>query len=58
MNQDYAWKLTSQVHDEGQAILWEGSEPLAELYRTELSNAGLTMDICWVKVEQSDDTRS
>ncbi|VEP15582.1 membrane hypothetical protein [Hyella patelloides LEGE 07179] len=51
MKQELAWKLTNQVHDEGQAVVWEGSQSLAELYRTQLSNAGLTMDVCWAKVD-------
>jgi len=43
MSSDYAWKLTNQVHFEGQAIVWVGPEEQAELYHQQLSRAGLTM---------------
>ncbi|NES82108.1 MAG: tetratricopeptide repeat protein [Moorea sp. SIO2B7] len=51
MNRDRAWKLAMQVHTQGQAIIWSGSEKLAELYRTQLSQAGLSMDACWPEVD-------
>jgi ATP-dependent Clp protease adaptor protein ClpS len=43
MNSDQAWKLTNQVHFEGQAIVWVGPQEQAELYHQQLSRAGLTM---------------
>lgn len=43
MTPDYAWELTNQVHYEGQAIVWVGPLEQAELYREQLSRAGLTM---------------
>lgn len=43
MTPDHAWKLTNQVHHEGQAIVWVGPLEQAELYHTQLSRAGLTM---------------
>ncbi len=43
MNGDLAWKLTNQVHYEGQATVWVGPLEQAELYHTQLSRAGLTM---------------
>lgn len=43
MNSDRAWKLTNQVHFEGQAIVWVGPQEQAELYHEQLSMEGLTM---------------
>lgn len=43
MNSDLAWKLTNQVHHEGQATVWVGPQEQAELYHTQLSREGLTM---------------
>ncbi|MDE5084041.1 MAG: ATP-dependent Clp protease adapter ClpS [Trichodesmium sp. St15_bin1_1] len=43
MTSDRAWKLTYQVHNEGQAIVWVGPLEQAELYHQQLSRAGLTM---------------
>jgi ATP-dependent Clp protease adaptor protein ClpS len=43
MNDDYAWTLTNQVNDEGQAIAWVGPQEQAELYHQQLRRAGLTM---------------
>lgn len=43
MNSDLAWKLTNQVHFEGQATVWVGPQEQAELYHTQLSREGLTM---------------
>jgi ATP-dependent Clp protease adaptor protein ClpS len=43
MNSDRAWKLTNQIHFEGQAIVWIGPQEQAELYHEQLFNAGLTM---------------
>lgn len=43
MTSDRAWKLTNQVHFEGQAIVWIGPQEPAELYHQQLSRAGLTM---------------
>jgi ATP-dependent Clp protease adaptor protein ClpS len=43
MNSDRAWKLTNQIHNEGQAIVWVGPLEQAELYHSQLSRAGLTM---------------
>ncbi|MEL7034276.1 MAG: ATP-dependent Clp protease adapter ClpS [Cyanobacteria bacterium J06592_8] len=43
MNKDRAWKLTNQVHYEGQATVWVGPQEQAELYHTQLSREGLTM---------------
>jgi ATP-dependent Clp protease adaptor protein ClpS len=43
MTSDRAWELTNQVHYEGQAIVWVGPQEQAELYREQLSRAGLTM---------------
>lgn len=43
MSPDRAWKLTNQVHFEGQAIVWTGPLEQAELYHALLSGAGLTM---------------
>ena len=43
MSSDQAWKLTNQVHFEGQAIVWVGPQEQAELYHQQLSRAGLTM---------------
>lgn len=43
MTSDLAWKLTNQVHYEGQAIVWVGPQEQAELYHEQLSRAGLTM---------------
>ncbi|MGK7875254.1 MAG: ATP-dependent Clp protease adaptor ClpS [Xenococcaceae cyanobacterium] len=51
MTSDRAWQLTLKVHSEGQAVIWSGSEKLAELYRTQLSHAGLSMDVCWPEVD-------
>jgi len=43
MTGDRAWELTTQVHNEGQAIVWAGPQEQAELYHQQLSRAGLTM---------------
>lgn len=43
MSSDRAWKLTEQVHSEGQAIAWVGPQEQAELYHQQLKRAGLTM---------------
>lgn len=43
MTSDRAWKLTNQIHNEGQAIVWVGPQEQAELYHMQLSRAGLTM---------------
>ncbi len=43
MTPDQAWKLTNQVHYEGQAIVWVGPLEQAELYHSQLIRAGLTM---------------
>nr|WP_234488599.1 ATP-dependent Clp protease adapter ClpS [Oxynema sp. CENA135] len=43
MTGDLAWKLTNQVHFEGQATVWVGPLEQAELYHQQLSRAGLTM---------------
>jgi ATP-dependent Clp protease adaptor protein ClpS len=43
MSSDQAWKLTNQIHFEGQAIVWVGPLEQAELYHTQLSREGLTM---------------
>jgi ATP-dependent Clp protease adaptor protein ClpS len=43
MSGDRAWKLTNQVHFEGQATVWVGPLEQAELYHTQLSREGLTM---------------
>ncbi|OCR01458.1 Clp protease ClpS [Oscillatoriales cyanobacterium USR001] len=43
MTSDRAWKLTNQVHYEGQATVWVGPQEQAELYHMQLSRAGLTM---------------
>ncbi|HEY9887329.1 MAG TPA: ATP-dependent Clp protease adapter ClpS [Candidatus Obscuribacterales bacterium] len=43
MSSDRAWKLTNQIHNDGQAIVWVGPLEQAELYHGQLSRAGLTM---------------
>ncbi|MBT9313159.1 ATP-dependent Clp protease adapter ClpS [Leptothoe kymatousa] len=43
MTPDRAWKLTNQVHYEGQATVWVGPLEQAELYHSQLIRAGLTM---------------
>lgn len=43
MSSDQAWKLTNQIHFEGQATVWVGPLEQAELYHMQLSRAGLTM---------------
>lgn len=43
MGSDRAWKLTNQIHHEGQATVWVGPLEQAELYHSQLSRAGLTM---------------
>ncbi|AGY59472.1 ATP-dependent Clp protease adapter ClpS [Gloeobacter kilaueensis] len=43
MTPDRAWKLTNQVHFEGQAIVWAGPLEQAELYHEQLGREGLTM---------------
>ncbi|NJK39857.1 MAG: ATP-dependent Clp protease adapter ClpS [Oscillatoriales cyanobacterium RM1_1_9] len=43
MSRDRAWKLTNQVHHEGQATVWIGPQEQAEFYHTQLSREGLTM---------------
>jgi ATP-dependent Clp protease adaptor protein ClpS len=43
MTADRAWKLTYQIHNEGQAIVWVGPQEPAELYHQQLSREGLTM---------------
>ena len=55
MNSDRAWQLTWKVHGEGSAVVWCGEEQLAQLYHTQLSQAGLSMDACWPKIPQGPD---
>ncbi len=43
MTSDRAWELTNQIHFEGQAIVWVGSQEQAELYHEQLRRAGLTL---------------
>ena len=43
MTPDQAWKLTNQIHNEGQATVWVGPLEQAELYHSQLIRAGLTM---------------
>jgi ATP-dependent Clp protease adaptor protein ClpS len=43
MPPDRAWGLTTQVHEDGQAIVWIGPQEQAELYHTQLGWEGLTM---------------
>jgi ATP-dependent Clp protease adaptor protein ClpS len=43
MSSDRSWELTTQIHNEGQAIVWAGPQEQAELYHQQLSRAGLTM---------------
>lgn len=43
MNGDLAWKLTNQVHFDGQAIVWSGPLEQAELYHMQLGMEGLTL---------------
>ncbi len=43
MTPDYAWELTHQVHNDGQAIVWVGPLEQAELYHQQLRRDGLTM---------------
>ena len=43
MTSDRAWRLTEQVHEEGQAIVWVGPQEAAELYHQQLRREGLTM---------------
>ncbi|MEA5466905.1 ATP-dependent Clp protease adapter ClpS [Leptothoe sp. PORK10 BA2] len=43
MTPDQAWKLTNQIHYEGQATVWVGPLEQAELYHSQLIRAGLTM---------------
>jgi ATP-dependent Clp protease adaptor protein ClpS len=43
MTVDRAWKLTNQVHFDGQAIVWSGPLEQAELYHMQLGMEGLTM---------------
>jgi ATP-dependent Clp protease adaptor protein ClpS len=43
MTTDRAWELTNQVHYQGQAIVWTGSQEQAELYHQQLRREGLTM---------------
>lgn len=43
MSDDYAWTLTHQVNDQGQAVAWVGPQEQAELYHQQLRRAGLTM---------------
>jgi ATP-dependent Clp protease adaptor protein ClpS len=43
MTGDRAWKLTNQVHFEGQATVWVGPLEQAELYHMQLGMEGLTM---------------
>lgn len=43
MTGDRAWKLTNQVHFEGQAIVWVGPFEQAEFYHLQLKREGLTM---------------
>lgn len=50
MTAEKALKLTNQVHNDGQAVVWSGSQELANLYRQQLINAGLSMDLCWPEV--------
>ena len=53
MTRERAWTLTNQVHNEGQAVVWSGSQELANLYRQQLSHAGLSMDLCWPEITSS-----
>jgi ATP-dependent Clp protease adapter protein ClpS len=50
LTSDRSMQLTKQIDQEGQAVVWSGCQELAELYRLQLSNAGLSMDLCWPKV--------
>jgi len=43
MTEQMAWELTNQVHFEGLAIVWVGPMEQAELYHSQLKQAGLTM---------------
>jgi ATP-dependent Clp protease adaptor protein ClpS len=43
MTSDRAWKLTHQIHNDGQATVWVGPQEQAELYHQQLSREGLTM---------------
>lgn len=43
MSSDRAWKLTHQIHNEGQAIVWVGPLEQAEMYHQQLSQEGLTL---------------
>lgn len=43
MTNEQAWKLTNQVHYEGQATVWVGPQEQAELYHLQLGREGLTM---------------
>lgn len=43
MTGDRAWKLTNQVHFEGQATVWAGPLEQAELYHMQLGMEGLTL---------------
>jgi ATP-dependent Clp protease adaptor protein ClpS len=43
MTPEKAWKMTNQIHHEGQAIVWIGPQEQAELYHTQLAWEGLTM---------------
>lgn len=43
MSGERAWELTNQIHFEGQAIVWVGSQEQAELYHQQLRRADLTM---------------
>ena len=43
MNSEQAWRLTEQVHFEGQAVVWVGPQEQAELYHQQLRREGLTM---------------
>ena len=54
MNLDRAWQLTMKVHSEGQAVVWSGPEHLAQLYYTQLSQAGLSLDACWPEIRSSN----
>ncbi len=57
MSLDRARKLAEKVHTEGQAVIWSGTEHLAEVYRTQLIQAGLSLDLCWPDVEEMQENK-
>gem|GEM_PF-136209 len=42
IDRDRARQLAQRIHQEGQAIVWEGPAPLVALYQIQLQQAGLT----------------